>query len=219
MRILLIAVLAALAPALMGALPAAGGPPPVGLSQYLVEPDPRLCPSPLCGGYWASLANHSQTRCHDGVLRPRCYVAVALDEQRHQLETGVPAGAIVRADIEPWRFEGFGQLGALVVAAVRAPVGQKATGSVYRVKDLGIRCVRAPCFSFRAGKLNTLFRTTLSSLNLRPAFLTAEDRARTEAALETTNGLFASGRVVRTADGGRELRVWRVYLRAAPLRG
>jgi len=39
------------------------------------------------------------------------------------------------------------------------------------------------------------------------------------AALETTNGLFASGRVVRTADGGRELRVWRVYLRAAPPRG
>jgi len=201
------------------ALPAAGGPPPVGTFQYLVEPDPRACPSPFCGGYWVSLANHPRTTCHDGVLRPQCYAAVAVDAQRHELETGVPAGAIARANIAARRFNAFGELGVLVVADVRAPLGEKPTGPYFRVKDLGIRCVRAPCFSLRAGRLNTTYRVTLSGLDLRPARLTTSDRDRVEAALRATNGLFASGRIVRTADDGLVLRVSRVYLKAATPRG
>ena len=36
---------------------------------YIVRADPRLCPSPLCGGYWVALANGARTRCADGVAR------------------------------------------------------------------------------------------------------------------------------------------------------
>lgn len=204
---------------LLGTGPAVSGPPPVGLSIYTVRPDPRLCPSPRCGGYWVALANRTQTRCSDGVLRPRCYVARVLGEDRHPLESGVPSNALVRADLEPWSFEGFGELGVLVVAAVWESAGQEIAGSVYRVKDLGVRCIRAPCFSLRAARLDTSLRTTLSDLDLRLALLTADERARAETALTTTNGLFASGRIVQTPDGGRVLRASRVYLRVARPRG
>jgi hypothetical protein len=214
-RIVLIAALAALA----SALPAAGGSQAVGRFQYLVEPDPRACPSPLCGGDWVALANHSRTTCSDGTLRRRCYVAVAVDERRRELESGVPAGAIVRADLDSRVFGPFGRLGVLVVADLRKLAGSEPTGPVFRVRDLGIRCVRAPCFSFRAGKLNTAFRVTLSGLDLRSALLSERDQDRVNAALESTNGLFASGRIVKTADGGRVLRVSRVYLRVATPRG
>lgn len=219
LRALAAGVVLVAAVVLAGAQPATSGPPPVGSSFYTVRPDPRLCPSPRCGGYWVALANRAQTRCSDGVLRPRCYVARIVGEDRHPLESGVPSDALVRADLEPWSFEGFGELGVLVVAAVWESAGQEIAGSVYRVKDLGVRCIRAPCFSLRAARLNTSLRTTLSGLELRLAFLTADQGARAEVALTTTNGLFASGRIVQTTGGGRVLRAWRVYLRVALPRG
>ena len=206
----LIAALAAIA----AAVPATGGPPLVGLTYYAVQPDPRLCPSPLCGGYWASLANRGQTRCHDGALRPRCYVAITVDEDRHPLPAGLPDGALVRADIEPWSFEAFGKLGVLVVADVWAPAGRATlSGGFYRLRDTGVRCIRAPCFSLRASKLNGSSRVTLSDLDLGATRATPEELGRAEAALRTKNGLFARGRIVATLDGGRLFRATRVFLR------
>jgi len=211
--------------ALEGTFPAAGNslqqsvasvvsPPPVGASQYVVRLDPRLCPSPMCGGYWVALANHSRTRCSDGAMRPRCYVARAVDENRHPLAARLPDAALVRADIEPWTFEGFGELGELVVADVRAPTGQTLSGVFYKVRDLGVRCVRAPCFSMRASRLNSSFRVTVSELELGFALLTGEKRRLAEAALTSAKGLFLAGRIERARMEGRRLLAWRVYLKA-----
>ncbi len=208
----LIAAMAAIA----GAVPATGGPPLVGLTYYVVQPDPRLCPSPLCGGYWASLANRGRTRCHDGALRPRCYVATAVGEDRHPWPSGLPAGALVRADIEPWSFEALGKLGVLVVANVWEPAGRATlSGGFYRLRDTGVRCIRAPCFSLRASKLNGSSRVTVSDLDLGATRATQDELARAEAALSTKNGLFARGRIVATAEGGRLFRATRVFLRVA----
>ena len=110
--------------ALAAVLPAAGAPPAVGSSQFLVEGDPRLCPSPRCGGWWVALANRATTRCHDGVRRQRCYVARTVDRERHPTTASIADGALVRAAIEPWTFDGIGELGVLVVAEVRAGVGR-----------------------------------------------------------------------------------------------
>jgi hypothetical protein len=96
----------------------------------VVEPDLRKCVTPLCGGYWVALANHARTVCHDGALRPRCYM-------------------------------------------------------------------------------------TISMLDLGPARLSEGVRSRAEAALATKSGLFVSGRIAATPDGGRALEVSRVYLRGA----
>ena len=120
----------------------------------------------------------------------------------------------MRADLEPWEFEGFGNLGALAVAAVFAPAGTApVSGGYYRVVDRGIRCVRAPCFSYRATQVNGSTRTTMSGVNLESARATPAEVARAEAALQTKNGLLARGRLASTPDGGRVFRTLRLYLR------
>ena len=189
--------------------------PPVGTSVYTVRADPRLCPSPLCGGYWVAVANGARTHCADGSTRRQCYVAKAVDERRHPLQTGVPGGALVRAALDSFDFDGHGMLGMLVVAAVYAPAGMATlTGGFYRVVDTGIRCVRAPCFSYRATQVNGSTRTTFSDLALEAAQATPTEVARFEAALRTKNGLLARGRFAAGLDGGRVFRPSRLFLRA-----
>jgi hypothetical protein len=191
-------------------------PPKVARSIYVVRPDPRLCPSPLCGGYWLSRANHARTRCHDGLLRPRCYVAIAIGEVSRRPLTGLPENSLVRAVLGPWTFEGLGDLGAVVVADVWKPVGSASpTGGFFRARDTGIRCVRAPCFSIRAWRVNRASRITVSELDLQAARPTPDELARAQAALTTPEGVFVSGRVDRTAENGRLLRTSQVFLRVA----
>jgi len=200
---------------LVGTSAAASRPPPVGSSLHVVRPDPRLCPSPLCGGYWVALANHARTQCHDGVSRTQCYVARAVDEDRHPLSAGVPAGALVGAEIAPWTYQGIGELGVLVVADVFSPAGRAPeSGGFFRLVDNGIRCVRAPCFSIRASRLNQSSRTTVSGIDIGAARATPGEVVRVEAALGTKKGLLARGRIVSSPDGGRVFRATRFYLRS-----
>lgn len=196
----------------LAAMSASAAAPGVGTSRYLVRHDPRLCPSPLCGGSWVALANRSRTRCHDGVLRARCYVARLVDVERHPLKASVPEGALARAAIGSWGFEGLGRLGVLVVADVRAPAGRAPSGRVYRLRDNRRRCVRAPCFWISSALANTPVRPALSGLDLRHAGLTPAQRAAAESALGSPTALYAAGRIVRTKDGGRELRAGGVFL-------
>jgi hypothetical protein len=208
-------LLVALVAVLTGAQPATSGAPAFGPAYYVVRPDPRLCPSPLCGGYWASLGNRARTECSDGMRRPRCYVARAISVDRHPLDVAIPAGALVRAELEPWAFEGFGELGILVVADVFAPIGRaRESGGFFRLADTGVRCVRAPCFSVRASRLNRLTRTTVSRIDLGPARTTPEERARVEAALESKTRVLAQGEIVPSLDGGRVFQATRFFLRS-----
>jgi hypothetical protein len=189
--------------------------PPIGPSVYVVRVDPRLCPSPLCGGYWVALANGARTRCADGTRRARCYVAKAVDEHRHPLEVGVPDGALARAAIEAFDFGGLGTLGVLAVAVVYAPAGTApVSGGYHRVSDTGLRCVRAPCFSYGATQVNGRTRTSLSGVDLGAAHASPLEVARAEAALHTKNGLLARGRFAQSPDGGRVFRALRLFLRA-----
>jgi hypothetical protein len=189
--------------------------PPIGTSVYVVRVDPRLCPSPLCGGYWVALANHARSRCSDGKLRQRCYIAKAVDEGRHPLEVTVPDGALVRADIDSQEFQGLGELGVLAVATVYEQAGKApATGRYFRVVDTGIRCIRAPCFSMRAAQLNRAYTTTSSGLVLSTLGAREDLEERVLAALATKNGVFARGRIVATPDGGRVFHASRFYLRS-----
>jgi len=207
--------LLALAVALGGAQGAANAEAPVGSAIYVVRPDPRLCPSPLCGGYWVTLANHGRTECHDGVRRQQCHVTRIVDERRDPLQVEVPAGALVQADLESSEFESIGEFGVLAVAALYSPAGTATGGGRYqRLVDTGIRCVRAPCFSYRATRLNGVVRTALSGVDLGSARATAAEVARAEAALRTRNGLLARGLYVTGSDGGRVFRASKLFLRA-----
>jgi hypothetical protein len=206
----LVAAAAVFVAAFVSVLPAGAAPAAAGSLHYVVHPDPRLCPSPRCGGYWVALVNHARTRCVGGTLRPRCYVARAEDEQRRPL-AGIPDGALVRGTLAPWPFDGAA-LGVLVAADVRAPAGRPADAPFFRVRDTGTRCVKAPCFFLRAWRVSTPSSVTVSELVLDAARLTPAQTRRAQAALGSKTGLFLAGRIMRASDGGRSLQASAVYL-------
>jgi hypothetical protein len=140
-------------------------------------------------------------------------VTSAIDVAGMPLATGIPDGSLARADLRAGTQPGLGTLGVLIVADLRAPVGKGTRGRYYRVRDLGIRCIRAPCFSLRAARLNRDSRTLVSSLDLtsivRPS---AKELALAEAALATRGGLWLLGTVTKSSDGGRTLLASRFHL-------
>jgi hypothetical protein len=200
--------------ALVGAVATSGsGRPAAATPIYSVRGDPRLCPSPLCGGYWVALANGVRTRCADGTRNVRCYVAKAVDARRRP--ASVPNDTLVRGSLEQATFGSLGPLGVLVVVATYTPAGTApVSGGYYVVTDTGVRCIRAPCFSYRVTQANGSTRTLASDVDLEAAQLTAGELARATAALQTKNGLLARGRFDKTSDGGRVFRPSRVFLRA-----
>ena len=189
--------------------------PPSGTAMFTAEADMRLCPSPLCGGYWVALANGVRTRCGDGKRQARCYVSRAVDRVGLPLGRELPAGALVRGAIDRGQRLGSRRLDQLLVRAMYAPAGTAdAGGGYYRVFDTGIVCVRAPCFSFRAQAVNASSRVTASSVDLRASGASAAEVARAQAALDSMDGLYARGRFATSSDGGRVFRALRLYLRA-----
>jgi hypothetical protein len=187
---------------------------PTAAGIFVVRPDPRECPSPLCGGYWVSLANHARTRCSDGLLRPRCYVASVLDA-RDTDELGPVSDSLAQGVLDFQAAPDFGRLGRLTVTAVWGPVGRTpASGRFFRLRDTGVRCVRAPCFSIRARALNSSAHpSAISAMKLGPA-QAGSLRSRAEKELAGTEGLLAAGRIVATSDGGRLFEATQVYFRA-----
>ncbi len=87
------------------------------------------------------------------------------------------------------------------------------SGGYYRVVDTGIRCIRAPCFSYRATQVNGRTRIGMSAVDLGAARATPAEVERAQAALDTKSGLLARGRFVSTPDGGRVFRASRLFLR------
>jgi hypothetical protein len=207
-RVCLIAMLVVIAGAI--ATGSAARQPPAGTAVYVVRHDLRLCPSPMCGGYWIALANGARTRCLDGLRRPRCYVARALDAKRGPVGD-IPEEWLVRGAIEA----GADKFGVLLVSAVYYPAG-KATvsGGFYRVFDNGIRCVRAPCFSTTVSQVNGSTRTTVSDVDLAASGANPAEIRRAQSYVATKTGLYARGRFAATPDGGRMFRALRLYIRA-----
>lgn len=184
--------------------------PPSGTAMYVVRHDLRLCPSPRCGGYWVAIANGVRTRCADGLRYAHCYAARAVGASGRA--TGdIAEGSLVRGAIDVGRDD----LGELVVTAVYGSAGDATvSGGYYRVFDNGVRCVRAPCFSYTATQVNGSTRTTVSGVDLGAAGALHHEEARAQAALHSKKGLYALGRFSRAPAGGRVFRALRLYLRA-----
>ena len=209
-RVGLVAALVLVLVSAVAATSTAARQPPTGTAIYVVRVDMRLCPSPRCGGYWVAIANGARTRCADGLRYPRCYVARAVDSAGKRLD-GIAEGSLVRGTMDLGRDD----LGELVAKEVFAPAGRAAVaGGYYRVTDTGIRCVRAPCFSWRATQVNGSTRTPASGVDVKAANATSNEVARAQVALRTKSGLLARGRFGPGADGGRVFEALRLYLRA-----
>jgi len=174
---------------------------------FVVQPAPRLCPSPLCGGSWVAAANRARTTCSDGLRRPRCYVAEVSTEESPVV---VPPGSLVHGTLVARRYGDLGTLGTLAADTVWTPLGQASGGRFFRLRDLGNRCVRAPCFSLVGTRLNGTGRITLSALDF--GAVSARERARVEAAVASKAGVLAQGRVAATSEGGRAFLASRFFL-------
>lgn len=203
---LVLALTSGIAPA------AATSPSP---ASYLVRPDLRLCPSPLCGGAWIRRANHTRTRCLDGMVRSECYVARVIGWRAE-----IGPDILVRGRIEPARVPGFPDLARLRANSVWRPtLATPWQGAVFRVRDTGIRCVTAPCFSLVATALESTRRLELSGIDLKAFVAKPLVAAAVEAQLRKAEALVA-GRVVtihRTGQprDGVELVVTQAWLPAS----
>ncbi len=179
---------------------------------YVVRADKRLCPSPLCGGYWVAVANSARTRCANGLRYPQCYVARAVGvagstARRHPGRSTRPRSS--------WTWD--------ATTSVSSPCPQCSLLPARRDRSrrlLPPRRQRHPLRS-RAVLLDASVAPQPpvrdDDLGARAEHL-AERReageARSSRALATRNGVLARGRIASTPDGGRVFYASRFYLRA-----
>ena len=199
----------------------AWGRPSTAATVYRLRADPRLCPSPLCGGFWASRVNRASTPCLDGVAHAACYAAsvdlsALTPAVRARVGSLLSSGRVlVEGGFARYSRDEFPQLAKLVADHVWLAAGpHREIVTVYRVIDTGLRCIRAPCFSLRATVVNGTRSLTLSGLDLAGTEAPAAAIRRAQDAL-VHGGLLAGG-TIRTGTGetGRTLVATQVWLPA-----
>jgi hypothetical protein len=221
---------------LTAAAAAQGDVPRAVSSYYAARADPRLCPSPMCGGLWVSLVNRKATRCADGGRRRECYAASAdlsrlrVGERRRAELAGLIARghALARGRLVRGRFDGFPDLETLVVKEVWvassdavAPEAPSMAG-VHRLRGNVVVCVTTPCYTIHAAKLNSGRHVDVSEVDLSKTGATAAEQRRALAHITATSSLLAAGRVQKrprrkepTGEGGRVFVASRFWVRAA----
>jgi hypothetical protein len=206
-----------------GAAPAWGEPVGSPRPFVLARADPRLCPSPMCGGIWVKAVNAASTVCGDGARRSECYAASADVSRlpvgakgRELLRQAIAEGrAVARGRLVRGRVAGFPELDTLVVSEAWPASSSPArpAGVFRRLRDNRIRCVKAPCFWIGTTVLNSSRSSSVSSVDLSRVGAPAAEQRRALQQL-SGRGLIAAGRIVRTADRGRAFVATQFYVRA-----
>ncbi len=192
---------------------------------YSLRADPRLCPSPMCGGFFASRVNWKQTPCLSGPALEACYAAsvdltALTPAARVRAQPALSSGrALVEGTFAGYSSAAYPQLAKLVAAQVWLTVAPgRESRTVYRVVDTGIRCIRAPCFSLRAAVVNGSRSLTLSNLDLTGTGVPPATIARAHGLL-AHGGVLVTGTVrtlaaVGLRGNGRTLAATRLWLPA-----
>ncbi|HEY5838390.1 MAG TPA: DUF6748 domain-containing protein [Pyrinomonadaceae bacterium] len=193
------------------------GPEPLAASgdYFLVRQDRRRCISPLCGGYFVKRVNQSRTRCANGRWMSECYVAEIDWKGQPEID---PGKALVRGDVVARRFPRFGNLGALrVTESWQSPSDKPATGTLYRVRDRGVRCITHPCLTHSANKLGFAFTKNIAGVDLAAGGAGGELISEGAAAMTEPDGVIVAGYFAPvTGPGGRAqtLKATKFYLPA-----
>jgi len=211
-RVLVLALVLAV-PALKTAAPV---PDPISSTSsfYMIRRDLRRCASPMCGGYFIKLVNRTQTRCANGSALSECYVASIDWNGQPEADTD---GALVRGTLVP-SGNHSGKFGFLRAREVWLPSSSnQASGSFFRVRDRGIRCIAAPCETHHEARLNTGVSRNVAGVDLAAA--NASESAVSEAltAMTGPDGVLVSGsNALVTGPAGRSqtLNANQFYLRA-----
>jgi len=222
--------LVAVVVALGGATRAVGDPPNSVSSYYFGRGDPRLCPSPMCGGVWVRLVNKNSTSCAGQFTSRECYVAsvdvsqIDVSENlRARLAGLVSAGlALARGTIVRGRVPGFPDLPIIVASEVWPASSAPGTpeGPFRVLRDNGVRCVTTPCFSTHGALLNSGRHVNVSRVNLSRLRTTHAERDHARERI-TTGELITAGRIVREpaagpAGPGRTLVATQFYVKVTP---
>ncbi|MCA9505381.1 MAG: hypothetical protein H6748_19725 [Spirochaetaceae bacterium] len=141
----------------------------------VTRPDPRLCPSPMCGGVFVRALNRWQLRCADGHHARECYVgqvdwsALGLDPDAEARLGGeftarrvVVRGALFAEDL-------FGRsIPALRVdEAWRGVTGSRSLrDGFWLVTPSGIVCITHPCPVLNEERLNSRRSRALHEIDL-----------------------------------------------------
>ena len=132
---------------------------------YKFRHDMRRCLSPVCGGYFISRVNFTKTKCVDGSWQSECYVT-GLDTRALGADANLERVTLLRGTLKPQTFGTFGTYALFVVSEAWAPINDGApTGLFHRMTDSGIRCVRAPCPTIRAAKLNSTIASNVTDVD------------------------------------------------------
>ncbi len=184
----------------------------------VTRPDPRLCPSPVCGGVFVESVNKRQSVCADGEKRWECHAAIvdfsalglSSDEEAKLRSEFFSKRALARGRLE-LADSGFGiEVPTLVVAdAWRGASGTMGKrGRYWGVVPSGIACITFPCPTLLGIKLNHYRVAWLHSIDLSQSGAGDDAIARGLDQLYSGPGLIAFGRLKRItgpAGRGREL--------------
>jgi hypothetical protein len=178
--------------------------------------DRRLCPSPLCGGYYVQRVNLAAGPTYVAAID---YNGLALDPgARAAVERGL---GLLRGRLVPRMLGGRSYMVLAVGEAWLSSSGPRPpAGTFYRLQDNGIVCITDPCFSLHLAALNRLYATDVSGLDLTPSGAPAEEIEKAHEALAALGeGILAAG-YIRPAPGsvgmGRTFFASQFYMKAAP---
>ena len=185
-------------------------------SFYTIRRDLRRCASPMCGGYFIKLANHSRTRCANGRYSSECYVASI---EWNGLPEPQNNSGLVRGSLST-RGDRRGKYGLLQAREVWLAANDKQpSGTFYRVRDRGIRCIAAPCETHHEAKLNTSVSRNIAGVDLSGVGPAEIAMADTNQAMTSPDGVLVAGdhtRVTGPAGRSQMLKATQFYLRAKP---
>ena len=195
--------------------PLASAPASRDTEYFNVRQDVRRCMSPLCGGYFVKRVNQSRTRCANGRWMSECYVAEIDWTGQPEIDPRMP---LLRGDIIARRFPRFGNLGALrVTEGWQSPSDKPATGTFYRVRDRGVRCITHPCLTHSATKLGSHLTKSIAGVDLAASGATGELISEGAAAMTHPDGVIVAGYfapVTGPAGRAQTLKATKFYLRA-----
>ena len=160
-------------------------------TYYTLRRDLRRCASPMCGGYFVSGVNQTKTRCADGKYSKQCYVAeIDWNNQPGDQERN----ALVRGVLTSKAHPSFGKLGMLRVSeSWTAATDKTPTGTFYRVRDLGVRCITHPCPTHEEARLNSTTKRKIAGVELTGVGASEDDLKLAFESMTGPEGIIASG--------------------------
>ncbi|PYS69431.1 MAG: hypothetical protein DMF69_17025 [Acidobacteria bacterium] len=182
---------------------------------FTVRPDFRRCASPMCGGYFVKRVNQTVTNCANGRKMAECYVA-SLDWAN---TSGVPIDRALLRGTLLTRGDRKGKYGVLKVEeAWQASSDSRPSGEFYRVRDLGLRCIAAPCLSHNEAKLNTTLSRKIAGVDINSIGALDDLVSQASQAMTGAEGVLVAGtHATVTGPAGRAqmLKATQFYLKAS----